>query len=424
MARSNPIINGHRYSWASIEIEVKGMPYVGITQLSYGSSLEPGEVFGSDSSRMGRTPGTSKHHCSFEMLRREWNHLIAALGDGFGREAFTITVALDERLKTNRDVSDDDVEGLTLDTLYGCRVVDVETGGADGPEALVVQVTVDPDEILYGGGQVSIDLESAPANDLGGTIFWGRTAKGYSGDVVSRNPWDTVRVGGSFLPGKCTVRATPTQVYEQRKISGYDGSALTMRGYQPGPIEVECLVWTPEQWRALDEWIRKWWRKPFKRSPTEEKTVAADLATEERSALMNSPSIEQPAVQLAEEVADPKNRVSYEKARITKDLALSIEHPWLLRMGVKSVVLESVSLPEEGPFPQSRVTQLRFREYVDYDLKKRPVVAKVDASLNEPVKLATVPGETPVKNAIAVETPGTADTKSPVARIPYREGPS
>ena len=172
---TSPIINGHRYSWASIEIVVNGFVYVGITRISYGSSMEPGSIYGSDSVRIGRTPGQSKHRCSFDMYRREWTAFLKTIGQSFGRKAFDIRVQYAEgkgnptlsaigAVETNRFEEDplQSYEGVTTDAINGCRIIDYETGGQDGPEAIVVHVTCDPLDVRLGSEGLSIDDPPKP----------------------------------------------------------------------------------------------------------------------------------------------------------------------------------------------------------------------------------------------------------------------
>jgi hypothetical protein len=148
MASLQPLINGHRYSYASIEVELNGTTMLALTSINYGSALTPGMLYGSDPAKVGRTPGKAQHRCDFELYRREFSHLIVSLGPAFGRVPFDIQVQYAE----NGD------EGVTTDKVLGCRITDVDLGNKDGTEPSKVKVTCDPFNIQLGSLNLSIDL--------------------------------------------------------------------------------------------------------------------------------------------------------------------------------------------------------------------------------------------------------------------------
>lgn len=143
-----PEINGHRYSYASIELIVNGLIVVGVGKITYGSSLEPGIVYGSDSHKIGRTPGQVSHHCDLEMYRREWSAVLETLGQSFGRTSFDVIV----------QYAEEGDEGVTTDSILGCRVKELELDNQLGPEPASVRLALDPMDIRYGKQELSIDL--------------------------------------------------------------------------------------------------------------------------------------------------------------------------------------------------------------------------------------------------------------------------
>lgn len=151
-----PFINGHRYSFASIELQIKAHLFVGFTSIRYGSSLEPGEIFGTDGELVGRTRGTPKHHCEITMLRNEWNALLALLGPGFGMVVFDVIVTYDERSKYDTD-SPALPEGVTTDKILGARISNVDTDSQEGNEAVKVDLTLKPTTISHGADDRTID---------------------------------------------------------------------------------------------------------------------------------------------------------------------------------------------------------------------------------------------------------------------------
>jgi hypothetical protein len=148
MAVFPPEINGHRYSYASLAIEINGTTYGGIRKINYSAGLTPGHIYGSDPHKAGRTPGKAEHECDFEVLRREWNEIVRSLGQSYGRVPFNIQVQYAE-------TGD---EGVTNDVIIDCRITRVTFSNDEGNEASVAQVTCDPMDIRLGRGELSIDL--------------------------------------------------------------------------------------------------------------------------------------------------------------------------------------------------------------------------------------------------------------------------
>jgi hypothetical protein len=166
MPGSSPIINGHRYSFASIELTANGRLYLGITRISYGSSLKPGRVRGTDSEVIGRTPGDADHRCEIEMLQREYQDLIDTLGPGFGLVPFDIQVQFAEPYPYEAEATTTGgPEGVTTHVIRECRIIDADFSGQDGIEANKGRVTLDPTTIVYGvrdqadtgGAEMTID---------------------------------------------------------------------------------------------------------------------------------------------------------------------------------------------------------------------------------------------------------------------------
>jgi hypothetical protein len=167
MAGESAIINGHRYSFASIDLTANNRLFIGITRISYGSSLKPGIIRGTDSEKIGRTPGDADHRCEIEMLQREFNDLLQTLGPGFGLIPFDIQVAFAEPLRYEAASSKTaGPEGVTTHLIRGCRITDVDFSGQEGPEANKVRVTLDPITIVYG----TAEIEGGENSEM--TIDW------------------------------------------------------------------------------------------------------------------------------------------------------------------------------------------------------------------------------------------------------------
>jgi hypothetical protein len=150
--------------------------------------------------------------------------------------------------------------------------------------------------------QTAVDNDGAPMLNGVGPLF-------------SANPWDVVFINGQPLPGLCKVHGLPTLSFDKKKHAGADGAIITVNGYLPGPIEIEVKLWTQEQWEFFQAMAPAIWNKPAK------KTSAAKLA-------------------------------------------VPIGHPGLDLWGINAVVVIGVSVPEDGPIPQSKLVKIKCVEYV------------------------------------------------------------
>lgn len=124
-----PLINGVRYSFASIEADVAGRTVLGMKEIAYTETLEPGEVRGTGSQLLGRTAGDYSVEPSMTMYREEWDDLLDALGEGYLRKSFDVKVTYaDEGAPTKTD------------RLVGCRIKSVEQSNSQGTDALEVKL--------------------------------------------------------------------------------------------------------------------------------------------------------------------------------------------------------------------------------------------------------------------------------------------
>lgn len=129
-----PLINGHRYSFASIEARFNGIPIIGFKSLNYSDELQPGDVYGSRPQILGATRGKQKSTCDFEMYRLEFEVLKQTLGlggIGYGETRFNIVAQFAE-LPTSP---------VMTDTIVGVRIAKVELSNQDGTDPSTVKVT-------------------------------------------------------------------------------------------------------------------------------------------------------------------------------------------------------------------------------------------------------------------------------------------
>lgn len=140
---SYPLVNGHRYSFVSIEFAANGAVMRGVKSIDYGDKLTPGKMRGTGPNVIGRTRGEYDGDASIEMYRLEWENLKGGLGSqgvGFGEAAWDVTVTYGE---ANQPV--------VTDTLESCRVTEVRTGGQEGSDPTTVKLTIDLLRILHNG---------------------------------------------------------------------------------------------------------------------------------------------------------------------------------------------------------------------------------------------------------------------------------
>lgn len=145
----NPItrlINGNRYDFSSVEVNLNGVPYVAIQDISYNHSKEVGYLRGTTPHKLGRTRGEYNAEGNFTIYKADYQQFLQlllplALGGGYMEAPFIITVMYQE-LRS---------EGLITDTLEGCLITNDEDSHSQGSDALMVSVDIDIMTISRGG---------------------------------------------------------------------------------------------------------------------------------------------------------------------------------------------------------------------------------------------------------------------------------
>lgn len=130
-----PLINGHRYGWASITMKASGNELVHLKEISYNHKLEPGMVRGVGPQVSGRTRGEYTAEGSMTLQREGWDELRNALGDGYLEVSFPISVSYAE-----------DGQPVVTDELVGVRIKSVETKGSQGTDPIETALEL---SILY-----------------------------------------------------------------------------------------------------------------------------------------------------------------------------------------------------------------------------------------------------------------------------------
>jgi hypothetical protein len=135
-------INGHRYSWASIEFHIKGERFPDVTEISYSTSGEPGLVRGTGMRVIGDTRGEADNEGSITMLKSQADRLIQSQGNGFMLKRFNISVSWKE---------DEGEGGIITDTLEGVRLTNIENNPSQGTDAATVSFDMHIFRIKYNG---------------------------------------------------------------------------------------------------------------------------------------------------------------------------------------------------------------------------------------------------------------------------------
>lgn len=138
-----PLINGRRHSWSSIEIRVAGQIVLGLTELNYSATLDPGIVRGAGSLPIGMTQGNAEFDADFSILLEEFNNLMERLGPGSMLVPFDIVASYDES-----------ESGLStiVDTIQNCRITKIEASNSSGTtDGTTRKCTVKHIGILYNG---------------------------------------------------------------------------------------------------------------------------------------------------------------------------------------------------------------------------------------------------------------------------------
>jgi hypothetical protein len=131
MSIIQPLVNGYRYDFASIELLVDGVPVVGdgFSSISYDDTNEPGVVGGASAMALGLTPGTYSAEGEVEFLKEEEDEflgvLVSAGAGGIYEARFLVNVGYAEAGAPVR-----------VDQLVGCRLKKIsdahQRGGNDG----------------------------------------------------------------------------------------------------------------------------------------------------------------------------------------------------------------------------------------------------------------------------------------------------
>ncbi len=144
VALSYPLINGLKYDYSSVELNIDGQVFGGVKSINYKWSLDPGVQRGTRAQKIGRSRGTYDADGSIEIYKVEYHAIISRLSRlgtrGYAETAFNIVVSYEEN-----------VTDVITDQLVGIRLKTGENGHQEGNDPLVVKCDLDIMYILENG---------------------------------------------------------------------------------------------------------------------------------------------------------------------------------------------------------------------------------------------------------------------------------
>jgi len=140
-----PLINGRRYSYASIEISItrgdaKTEIFVDISEINYADNLEVGDIEGTSRMFVGFTSGVYRpENTTFNIAKSSGQKLIDAIGDGWLGSNVSMSVKYA-----------DHGEPLNVDDITG-MIIGISDGHSSGPDGLQQTVTLKTFKIVRNG---------------------------------------------------------------------------------------------------------------------------------------------------------------------------------------------------------------------------------------------------------------------------------
>jgi len=205
--------------------------------------------------------------------------------------------------------------------------------------------------------QAAIDFWDPPPDgapkggqNAGAVVLYGE------GPAFSDNPWDVIFFNSQPVPGICKVKSKQKYLFDKKKPGGSNGLTVTGQGYLPGPVTIEVMLWTQEQWEFFQAIADSIWVKPVRGG-----TIRP----------------------------------------------IDVSHPGLDLWRIKAIVIEGVSVPEEGPVPQSKIINIEAVQFLPPSTKTRTATPKSSGAIPSQPELQMKGGP---KNGHGGKSPGETDT--------------
>jgi hypothetical protein len=135
-----PRVNGKFCDFADITVFINGKPFIGIKEISYKASREPGKVRGTAPKVLGRTRGEFDAEGSFTMYQEDAVAFRSALGPGYMEQDFNITVIYQPKGGL-----------LVTDNLIGCCLTEDDQSHSQGTDPLEQKFSIHILDLLLNG---------------------------------------------------------------------------------------------------------------------------------------------------------------------------------------------------------------------------------------------------------------------------------
>lgn len=147
-----PIVNGHAYSFASVEIWFGNLPLpqIAFKSINYGAKLDPGEIRGTLPQVLGFTRGTHSADGDCEVYRQAWEILKRTLGFGgigYGEVLFTVVVQFFEI-----------GQPVTIDRLINIRLTESRQNNQQGNDGTVTKLTMKMMDVDENGARIAVPI--------------------------------------------------------------------------------------------------------------------------------------------------------------------------------------------------------------------------------------------------------------------------
>ncbi len=143
------LINGNRYSFTDVFVQLNNVDMAkGVFKsIDYSAEQTSGEVYGNQVTMVGKTQGTAKGTCSFEMLISDSDDFDSNLTNA----GETPIMSVDFTIQVQFSVNDVDVR---TDRLEGCRIQKVDTSNQQGSDATMAKYEILAMRVYKNGIQV------------------------------------------------------------------------------------------------------------------------------------------------------------------------------------------------------------------------------------------------------------------------------
>ncbi len=183
--------------------------------------------------------------------------------------------------------------------------------------------------------------------------FWDEFTSGYEGPLYAPNVWDQVKLDIPFItiPGTCEVSAKPSKKCDKKKSAGTHGATKTTTGYDPAKVEIRVHIWTPEQYEAWQELLRRIW-------PRVGKVIDPDILKARGDAVAKLPAAAQKAIKQAAQKETP---------------VLPIYHPALSDLGITAIQVMGIGTPQRGGCSGEKIFLIEGEEFYPSKTGKKAV---------------------------------------------------